>query len=65
MSSFALTKVVALSALLLCSTRSSQPEPETITKVAAARTTSLQCRRTFGCVPRRLVKEDKVIPIPE
>jgi hypothetical protein len=65
MSCFALTKVVALSALLLCSTRPSQPETETITKVVAAKTTSLQCRRTFGCVPRRLVQEDKVVPFPE
>ena len=65
MPSLALTKVVALSALLLCSTRSSQLETETITKVFAAKSTSLQCRRYFGCAPRRLVQGDEVIPVPE
>jgi hypothetical protein len=62
---FALKKVAALCALLLCSARPSQPETETITKVAAAKTATLQCRRYFGCAPRPQVQGDKVIPFSE
>jgi len=65
MSSLALTKVVALSALLLCSTRSAQPEPETITTISAPNTATLQCRRYFGCAPRPQVQRDKAVPFAE
>jgi len=49
MSPFAvLPKVVALSAVLVCSAPLSPPEPEAISKVSAPKAIGLQCRAVFG-----------------
>jgi hypothetical protein len=48
-----LPKVAALSAVLVCSAPSSQPDSEATSKLSAPKPVSLQCRRYFGCVPKR------------
>ena len=62
MSPFAvLPKVVALSAVLVCSAPFSPPDPEAISKVSAPKPVDLQCRRYFGCVPRNQTARVKSI----
>ena len=46
-----LPKVLALSALLICSAPSSRPDTDAISKVSAPKPVSLHCRRYFGCTP--------------